>query len=535
MSASPEYLVCFVGQRDPYPSFGITGPAGEPEEGPVLGLLNHRRFAQVFLLCNSGDMFERGVQIREECGRDPDLPKVNLIHVEIDDIIDYSGIYRSLLKATSSLTGKFGHLNPQWSVLLDPGTPQMQTAWILLVKSGAFAGKLIQGIPPRFNNGVYTCREVDLSDDALPSIVSSEELGEVDREPYEKARLSADGRDRKSVSETASKGFEKALAETDLVVRDKVTREVFQRAWQVAQYDHEHHLILGGTGTGKTMLAEWIHECGPRFDRPFHEKNCATLTAATAESELFGHKKGAFTGAESDRPGALRTADTGVLFLDEIGDLSLDLQARLLHVLDGRSFQPLGSDESVKVDVVVIAATNKDLHEMVEKGSFREDLFARLATVPLTMPSLRDRPQDLDAIINDFLADWNLTVSDNRKLAPEALDILRRYNWPRNIRQLKKVLKQICILAPGDTIVPEDLPPEILEEAGEGYLSRIPKIELPESGMKLKELIADVEKDIFRQALERTGGVAARAAELVGYEPATFRKALRERHRELIS
>jgi DNA-binding NtrC family response regulator len=497
--------------------------------------MNHRRFSQVFLLCNSGNMFERAVQIREECDNDPDLPKVNLVHVEISDIIDHSGIYRSLLKSTSSLVSKFGHQNAHWSVLLDPGTPQMQTAWILLVKSGVFDATLIQGIPPKFNNGIYTCRDVDLSDSALPSIVSLGEGEEGIHEPVGKTKSPADVNDKEAGYEVSSKGFEKALAESDLVVRDKVTREVFQRAWQVAQYDHEHHLILGGTGTGKTMLAEWIHECGPRFDRPFHEKNCATLTAATAESELFGHKKGAFTGAESDRPGALRTADTGVLFLDEIGDLSLDLQARLLHVLDGRPFQPMGSDESVKVDIVVIAATNKDLHEMVEKGSFREDLFARLATVPLTMPSLRDRPQDLDAIVSDFLADWNLSVSDNRELAPEVMEILRRYNWPRNIRQLKSTLKQVCMMAPGETIVPEDLPPEILEEAGEGYVSRIPRIELPESGMKLKEFIAEVEKDLFRQALERTDGVAARAAELVGYEPATFRKALRERYTDLIS
>jgi DNA-binding NtrC family response regulator len=151
------------------------------------------------------------------------------------------------------------------------------------------------------------------------------------------------------------------------------------------------------------------------------------------------------------------------------------------------------------------------------------------------MPSLRDRPQDLDAIVSDFLADWNLSVSDNRELAPEVMEILRRYNWPRNIRQLKSTLKQVCMMAPGETIVPEDLPPEILEEAGEGYVSRIPRIELPESGMKLKEFIAEVEKDLFRQALERTDGVAARAAELVGYEPATFRKALRERYTDLIS
>ena len=526
MSDSPDFLICFVGRRDPRPSFGITGPAGEPEEGPVLSLLQHRPFAQVFLICNSGDMFERATQIKLECDEDPELPKVNLVPVEISDIIDHSGIYRSLLQVTSSLEDQHRHRHPRWSVLLDPGTPQMQTAWILLVKSGAFDAALLQGIPPRFNDGVYACREVDLSDEALPVLAAAGEAPSAPRYELLSAAEQSEGR--------TFDGFDEALEDARLVIRDASTREVFRQAWKVAQYDHEHHLILGETGTGKSELAEWIHRSGPRSSRPFVSINCATLTPTTAESVLFGHKKGAYTGAASDRPGALRSADNGILFLDEIGDLNLELQARLLHVLDGRSFQPMGSDEPVTVDVVVIAATNRDLLEMVEKGSFRQDLYQRLVTVPLTMPPLRERPGDMADIVGRRIDLWNRDTDSGRSVSEKTMDIFSRYHWPGNIRELQQVLKRACMLAPDPEIAPEDLPPELLKAVGEESVSRVPGFDLPESGIMLRKLIADIEKDMFRQALARTEGVAARAAVLVGYEPATFRKALRERYPELL-
>ncbi|RKX85279.1 MAG: hypothetical protein DRP70_11930 [Spirochaetes bacterium] len=532
MCAHSENLVCFVGQRDPRPSFGVTGPVGEPVDGPVLALINHRHFEQAYLLCNSNDSFERATQIRIECEEDPELPKVNIISVDISDIIDHSTIYRSLLIATTLLQERSKHQSPYWSVLLDPGTPQMQTAWILLVRSGAFNATLLQGIPPRFNNGIYTCREVNLSDEALPVILPPGESAGIISETtatIKKRFVEIDNKQEK----IPAKSFDDMINSGDLAIRDSSTRKVFQQAWKVANYDHEHHLILGETGTGKSKLAEWIHRNGPRSDKVFHPINCATLTASTAESALFGHKKGAYTGAESDRPGALRTADGGVLFLDEIGDLNLELQARLLTILDGQSFQPMGSDESVMVDVVVIAATNKDLQEMVEKQTFRADLYARLATVPLTMPPLRDRPEDLKAIINEQLADWNLHYDNVRTISKKTLEILQLYNWPRNIRELEQALKRAFMLAPNTEVQPTDLSEEILKATGEGFNSRYPRIEIPESGLKLREILSELEKDAFRQAVERTSGNMAQAAALLGWEAPAFRKAVRERHPDL--
>jgi DNA-binding NtrC family response regulator len=400
-----------------------------------------------------------------------------------------------------------------------------------VVRSGAFPAALIQGIPPRFNDGVYTCREVDLSDEALPVIIPP---GQSPDSTTDQTPVHA-GRDKKAVPDAPglADDFEQAIEASRLVIKDNSVRKIFHQAWLVAKHDHVHHLILGETGTGKSRLAEWIHKSGPRSEQPIYSMNCATLTSETAASALFGHKKGAYTGADSDRPGAIRSADGGVLFLDEIGELTPELQARLLHVLDGRSILPLGSDEPVSVDVVVIAATYRDLQEMVDKGTFRQDLYGRLSTVPLTMPPLRDRPADLDRLIESGLADWNREKKTEKHLSGETLAILRRYNWPRNIRELENTLNRICMLSPESEIVPEDLPADILLSAGPEYMSRLPSYELPAGGVKLRELLADFEKDVFRQAISRAGGVMSQAAALVGWNGPAFRKAVKERYPDL--
>jgi len=530
MSEKPDNLICFVGARDPRPSFGITGPTGDIEDGPILALLNHRHFDEVFLLCSSDDFFERATQIKIECDETEGMPSVHLMPVTIPDVIDYTGIYTALLQVVSTLTERYEHRDAGWHVLLDPGTPQMQTSWILLVRSGAFPAGLIQGVPPRFNNGLYTCRDVDLSDEALPVILPSGEAFPVLMEETTILRDTEPAHE--DFPDTSD--FEEALEQSGLAVRDEITRKVFLQAWTVAQHDHFHHLILGETGTGKSELARWIHRCGPRSDKPMQSVNCATITSAMAESMLFGHKKGAFTGAETDRPGFLRSADGGVLFLDEIGELSLELQARLLHVLDDGSFYPMGSDKQVKADVVIIAATNRDLKDMVEKGTFRQDLYSRLSMIPLTMPPLRDRPEDLSAIIWDTIEDWNSAKATDKYISEEAEAILTSYNWPGNIRELQQTITRVCILSMADKITAEDLPAEILDSAGSGLSSRIPAMVLPEGGVKLREIIMEIEKAYFRQAIDRSGGVMSKAAALLGWEGAAFRKAVKDRYPDLL-
>ncbi|MCK5736847.1 MAG: sigma-54-dependent Fis family transcriptional regulator, partial [Spirochaetaceae bacterium] len=238
--------------------------------------------------------------------------------------------------------------------------------------------------------------------------------------------------------------------------------------------------------------------------------------------------------ADTDRPGFLRAADGGVLFLDEIGELSLELQARLLHVLDDGSFYPLGSDEAVKVDVVIIAATNRDLKEMEEKGSFRQDLYSRLSNFPLTMPALRNRPEDMNFVIDSSFEKWNSANHVKKSISNSARVLLQNYNWPKNIRELQQTIIRVCLLSPSEIINIEDLPQEILESTGKGLTSRIPSVLLPENGVKLRELILDIEKEYFRQAIDRSGKVMSKAAALVGWEGPAFRKAVKERYPDLL-
>jgi DNA-binding NtrC family response regulator len=523
MSTAYNVLICFVGSRDPHPPNGLPGPAGEPEDGPILALLNNRNFDEAFFLISSDDYLERGQELKKECRSIQGMPRVNLVPIDIPNVIDYSGIYRRLAETVASLRDRMNRHNPRWWVLLDPGTPQMQTAWILLVRSGAFEAELLQGIPPRFNDGVYASRVVDLSDDALPRIVPPGEMRIIDEIPSE-------AMSEKSAVPRESATFEDDLTRSGLTVRDEVTLKVFEEAWRVAQHDQIHHLILGESGTGKTELAQWIHRCGPRSDRPFHRKNCANLSGDAAASTLFGHVKGAFTGADRDRMGALRTADGGILLLDEIGDLPMEVQTRLLQVLDGGPFYPLGSDEEERVNVVIIAATNRDLKAMEDDGKFRGDLRARLSTVPITMPSLKDRPQDRNALMDSIIEDWNTEKGTHLVLDEDARSILNAYSWPKNIRELSGVVKRSCIFAQGGKITRESLPQDILEAVGESVQSRIPVLDLPDEGLDLPMLLLDIERDFFRRAIERSGGVLAHAARLLSLKPPGFRKAVKERH-----
>ena len=219
-------------------------------------------------------------------------------------------------------------------------------------------------------------------------------------------------------------------------------------------------LILGETGTGKQMLAKYIHQLSERSDKPFAPVDCVAITESLFESELFGHVKGAFTGAIRDSLGFVRAADEGTLFLDEIGELSMRLQTKLLSLLQEKQVVPVGDGRPRKVDVRVIAATNRNLQEMVEQGNFREDLFFRLSVVTMTMPPLRERPRDILLLADHFLRiQAELYGEQKKEISPEAQTALCRYNWPGNIRQLANVMEHAHILSQGLRIGPDALPP----------------------------------------------------------------------------
>ena len=282
------------------------------------------------------------------------------------------------------------------------------------------------------------------------------------------------------------------------------------RSAQVAAATDVTVLLLGASGTGKELLAQALHRESRRGDGPFVTINCAALPENLAESELFGHRKGAFTGAVADHTGRIRAADGGTLFLDEVGELSPAIQAKLLRFLESGEVQAIGETASRQVDVRVIAATHRDLFSLVRDGTFREDLYYRLNVVPLEVPALKERTGDLPLLLEhltgEIAAQHELEAPRYSKAALKALE---RYSWPGNVRELRNFCERMVVLLPGRMVEPSNLPREMLVE-GKGTETR--PFSLPEGGVRLDEL----EQEMIRQALERTGGNRSRAARLLG-------------------
>jgi two-component system nitrogen regulation response regulator NtrX len=269
-------------------------------------------------------------------------------------------------------------------------------------------------------------------------------------------------------------------------------------------------LIYGASGTGKELVARAIHAMSPRAAEPFVEVNCAAIPEELIESELFGHRKGSFTGAHEDKIGKFQKADGGSLFLDEVGDMSLKTQAKVLRALDEHRFEPVGAAESIQVDVRVIAATNKNLQEEIERGNFREDLFYRLNVIPFHVPPLKERAEDIPLLADHFLKEFTTAYGRKPKeLTPEAYRVLQEYHWPGNVRELRNLMERMVIMNPQVRIDARHIP---LPRAR-------PSAERPSEGFgSLQEVRAAVEKEYILRKLDETNGNVTRAAELLGLE-----------------
>ncbi len=271
-------------------------------------------------------------------------------------------------------------------------------------------------------------------------------------------------------------------------------------------------LLQGETGTGKNVFAKYIHESSTRKDMPFVKVNCAAIPETLLESVLFGHEKGAFTGAVQRRIGTFERAHLGTIFLDEIGEIPLNLQVKLLNILQDYEFERLGGNQPIKVDVRVIAATNKDLNQAVADGEFREDLFYRLNVVPLTIPALRDRIDDLEQLLPFFIERLNQKINLRYKgISDEALFLFRKYEWPGNIRELENVLERAMVIGQGNMLKPDDLPQEIF-----GLIEGVRK---PGKGFKMREgdkSLWQVEKEIIERSLRELDWNISKAARALG-------------------
>ena len=304
-------------------------------------------------------------------------------------------------------------------------------------------------------------------------------------------------------------------------------------------------LITGESGTGKELVAKEIHRRSKRNAGAFVPINCGAIPKELLESELFGYEKGAFTGANRTKPGRFELANGGTVFLDEIGDMSPDLQVKVLRVLQERAFERVGGIKEIQVDVRIVAATHRDLEEAVKEGHFREDLYYRLNVIPIRVPPLRERRSDIPLLIQHFIKVFSQRAgTPTMEIEELAMEAFMAYSWPGNVRELENVVERLIVLAEGNTISLEDLPERIkgaLGKASKGQegretgsakgpisIDQIAHLPLPENGVSLPEVIRKLEIGLINQALSRTNGVKSKAAQLLGLKRTTLVEKMRK-------
>jgi len=316
----------------------------------------------------------------------------------------------------------------------------------------------------------------------------------------------------------------------NIIGGSKKMREVYKVIEKVAPSDSTV-LIHGESGTGKELVAKAIHYNSLRSKSQFLSVDCSALTESLLESELFGHVKGSFTGAVVSKPGLFEVASGGTFFLDEIGDVSLPTQSKLLRVLQEREFKPVGGTETKKTEIRLITATNKNLEAMIAEGTFREELFYRLNVLPIFLPPLRKRKDDIPALVHHFLEKYSRGVNGkNTAISPDAMHLLMKYDWPGNVRELENIIERLVVMSDGSTIKPEQLPVSIQRERLDGGVV-VPRTnqELKEAKQRLRrKAVREVERAFVANALERNGWNVTRAAREVGMQRSNFHALVRK-------
>lgn len=299
----------------------------------------------------------------------------------------------------------------------------------------------------------------------------------------------------------------------EIIGKSKAMQEVYRTLEKVAPTDASV-LIYGESGTGKELIARAIHKLSPRKDKPFIRVNCGALVETLLESELFGHEKGSFTGAVKRKKGRFELAHLGSIFLDEIGDISANMQLKLLRVLQEKEFERVGSEETIQVDVRIMAATNKNLSEQVQQGKFREDLYYRLHIIPIYLPSLREKHEDIPLLVHHFLNKLTTELNKSpKKITDQAMEKLLSYHWPGNIRELENVLERAVVLCGREFIDIQDLP--LLNAATS---DRLPSDIMDRFRMNLNDTLFAVEKQLIEKAMHETNGNKSQAAKLLGIQ-----------------
>jgi DNA-binding NtrC family response regulator len=511
MASRHSVLYAFVDLKDP---FLLTGIEGESAPGPVLSIMGRQEFGRVFLFYTPQTAGNARMTKDEAESRHPGC-RVELRWLPVSDPKDYS-------RLMGALAQQIRMIEDEWEggenyICVSSGTAEMRAAWFLLNASGMLPGRLLQvGSPAQPLFGEANVKEVDLEGgewDVLRDLVMPQEFFESRIEKKVLFRLPA--RPEAPAAELAAAAptseLEAALNELGLFVGSAKLRLEVERAAVAAGVDAPV-LITGETGTGKELFARLVHRLSARAGRPLVAVNCATLHDL-AESKLFGHVKGAFTGAVADAVGCFDQADGGTLFLDEIGELPLEAQAKLLRALQQREVQPLGSKKPHKVDARIIAATNRDLQAEVKAGRFREDLYYRIEVVQLRLPPLRERREEIPHLALAILRQLNAQRDRETQISKKALRRLEEHAWPGNVRELENVMRRSVLYAPEDVLHPEDLLITEPCESGADPLAALPD---PVEGFSLEDFLAKARRQLMLRALAKCGGNQSRAAALLG-------------------
>jgi DNA-binding NtrC family response regulator len=472
----------------------VRGKYGE-KPGPLKTAVSQGSFEEIHLLSNYPEIVHKPFATWLGC--EP------VIHqVELPDPTDYPQVFHVVNSVLAQLAGKVQKKQPELCILLTPGTPAMAAVWILLGKS-RYPATFYQ----TFKNELHsTTVPYDLVDDFVPEILRNPDLN--------LQHLAG-----KKPSEVD--GFEGIVGESQAI------RLAVGRAQRAALRDVPV-LLLGESGTGKEMFARAIHAASHRKSNRFEAINCAAIPRDLLESELFGHVKGAFTGADKNREGAFLRVNGGTLFLDEIGECDPLIQAKLLRVLQPppgtgpchRIFCPVGASESVTSDVRIVAATNRDLVQEVKSNRFREDLYYRLAVITLRLPPLRERPRDIPLLAECFLRQVNEDFARqepgyrHKKISATGMEFVKRHGWPGNVRQLYNAILQAAVMAAGDTLNRQEM------VAAVGAAGNDPDLNVLEQplgdGFNLEEHLKSIQRYYLRRAMEEADGVKTRAADLLG-------------------
>ena len=482
---SNDVLVTWIGRTD------LRAASGDQEvgPGPIAQAVHSGRYQVVHLISDFplGDtkIFTKWIASQGEI-------KVCLHTVKLSSPINFGEIYERVVEILETI----GKPTAQLTFHLSPGTPTMAAVWILLAKT-THPARLIQSSPQK---GVEEANiPFDISAEFIPQLLLRSD-----------ERLSA---------LAMGSAAEDAVFES-IIHRSAVMKRVIEQARRIAVRSIPV-LIEGESGTGKELMARAIHHASPRKDRPFITVNCGAISPELVESEFFGHKKGSFTGAAADRKGHFELAHSGTIFLDEIGELPKPVQVKLLRTLQEGEVTPVGSSEAKKVDVRIVAATNRTLIHEVASGNFREDLFYRLAVAIIKLPPLRERAGDLSLLIDALLKQVNEASAPiglkPKKISVAARNLLLNHAWPGNIRELLNTLQRAAVWSDDETIGQESIREAILESP-KTQANRDDILNRPlDSTIPLEELIASVARHYLQRALEQTKGNKTQAATLLGF------------------